>query len=209
MASFTARTPEFRFLFPNVIEPKAFVENGKPKGEPAYGLSGLIPVASDITELKAAALACAKAKWPGLENYGKSVKFPFRSGDGEADRVLAKAKDAGKEKPESHVAFYRGNVMFRTSPSQFQPQVIDRAGKDILVARDVYSGAWGVAEVNFVATLHVATGDKMVKMYANRIIKMRDGNRIASGRDAKEAFKDLLGGTSAKDPTVGDDDIPF
>ena len=200
---FIVVTPEFRAAFTNLFEPKAFVQNGKARGEPKYSFTALFPISTDLTSVKQTAMAAAQAKWPGLADIGKVVRFPFKNGDKEAERLLAKGG-----KTEDQVKFYRGNIVLKAS-TEYKPQVVDRAGNDILKPGDVYSGCYGYAELNFVANEISEGGEtkRYVSAYFNFFMKSRDGERLA-GRDAKTVFKGLLGGESNTDPSAGDD-IPF
>lgn len=198
-------TPEHRAAFVQLFEAKAFVDpkTKKPKGEPKYGYLALFANATDISELKAVAIKVAKAKFGDSVDL-KTVKFPFKNGDKEAERIVTKAAKNGKEKKDSDVAFYRGNVVMKVS-SNFEPKVVDNQGNDLLDKAAIYSGVYVRAEFNFRAQLIEASeeegGDKRyVSAYVNFVMKTKDGERL-SGKSAKEVFKGLLGGSSTADPT--------
>lgn len=196
----TIVTPEFTALFPNLFEPKPYLDpkTRKPKGEPVYGLSMLFAPA-DIAAMKEKAKAVALAKWPGRPL--SELKFPFQDGDKLAAKSEANRKDG---------TFYKGTVVIKAS-SKFQPQVVGADKNPILDKGKVYSGIRGYAELNFHAYDGVNGGQDGVKAYVNFVMKSADGKRIA-GKDAATVFAGIKGGASGYDPTKGsdlDDDIPL
>ncbi len=188
-------TPEFQMLWPNLFEPRAVKIKGKETGEPKYGLSMLLDPA-EIGDLKAAAKMVALAKWPGRTL--SELKFPFSDGDKlEADQT-EKGRD-GK--------FYSGKVVLKAS-SKFKPVVVDTHRKDIIDHSRLYSGAYGYAELNFVAYDGVGQNPDGVTAYVNFVMKSRDGDRIA-GRDAAGVFAGIQGSEAEPAATELDDEIPF
>ncbi len=191
-------TPGFRMVWPNLFEPRAFMRDGKPTGEPKYSLTMLFDP-EDISGLKQVAAKVAQAQWPGRDL--KELKFPFKNGN-----ALAKKKaDAGKDG-----SFYEGKVVVKTS-AKFAPVVADMKRKEILDPKRVYSGAYGYAELNFVAYPGVGGGQDGVTCYVNFVmISDRKGDRIA-GRNIEDVFAGIDGSDVNTD--VGgdalDDEIPF
>lgn len=210
-ANFLVVTPEHRVAYEALKEKAVFKdENGKPKGDPKFGYLALFPNDTDISELKRTAVAAAKAEFG--ENVDlKTVRFPFKNGDAEADRILAKSKakaaKLGQEpkKTEKDVAFYRGNVAVKVT-SAYDPKVVDTKAEDILDKSKIYSGMHARSEFNFKAVeIDDPDGPKRyVSAYVNFVMKTRDGERM-SGKSAKDVFKGLLGGTSQVDPTASSD----
>ena len=193
-------TPEFQMLFPNLFEPRRVKINGKETGDPKYGLSMLFDPDA-IGELKEAAKAVALAKWPGRSLA--ELKFPFADGDKLAAKQEANKRD-GK--------FYAGKIVVKAS-SKYKPVTVDTHRKEIIDNSRLYSGAWGFAELNFVAYPGVGQNPDGVTAYVNFVMKSRDGDRIA-GRDAKGVFAGIQGGeTEPSAADVGgtslDDEIPF
>ncbi len=198
-------TPEFRMVWPNLFEPRAFMRDGKPTGEPKYGLTMLF-TKDDISGLKAVAAKVAKAQWPGRDL--KELKFPFKNGDALAKASIKKDEDAGKTPRD--VSFYEGMVVVKTS-SKFAPQVHGMDRKEILDPKRSYSGAYGYAELNFVAYPGVGGGQDGVTCYVNFVmLSDRKGDRIA-GKNAVDVFAGIQGSDVAAD--VGgdtlDDEISF
>lgn len=193
-------TPEGRWLYPHLFEPRQMQINGKPKGEPQYELEMLFTPDS-IGDMKAKALAVAKAKWPGRDFKANPVKFPFKNGDAQKAKIEAKGKKGGEH--------YAGLVVVRATTT-FPPTVVGARGDPILDKSQVYGGCYGFAEVNFVAW--PGNGDNIpdsVKAYLNAAMKSRDGERIG-GRDAKLIFAGVMGRQTQEDPTEGlDDEIPY
>ena len=124
-------TPEFRMVWPNLFEPRAFMRDGKPAGEPKYGLTMLFDP-EEVRELKGVAAKVAKAQWTGRDL--KELKFPFKNGDALAKASVEKDKAMGKEPRD--VSFYEGKVVVKTS-SKFAPQVHDIQRKEILDPKQV------------------------------------------------------------------------
>jgi len=198
-------TPEFRMVWPNLFEPRAFMRDGKPTGELKYGLTMLFDK-GDISGLKEVAAKVAKAQWPGRDL--KELKFPFKNGDALAKASVAKDEAAGKTPRDA--SFYEGRVVVKTS-SKFAPQVHDIQRKEVLDPKQVYSGAYGYAELNFVAYPGVGGGQDGVTCYVNFVmLSNRKGDRIA-GRNVEDVFAGIQGSDVADD--VGgdalDDEIPF
>ena len=71
----TLRTPKGRVSFPKVYRAEAFNDGDKPK----FSLTLIFEPDADLSELKAAAAAAAKAKWP--DGPPKDPKTPFIDGD--------------------------------------------------------------------------------------------------------------------------------
>ena len=188
-------TPEFRMLWPNLFEPRAVKIKGRETGDPKYGLSMLLDP-SEIGDLKTAAKAVALAKWPGRTLT--ELHFPFADGD----KLAAKQEELGRDGK-----FYAGTVVLKAS-SKFKPVVVDTKRKDIIDHTRLYSGAWGYAELNFVAYDGVGQNPDGVTAYVNFVMKSRDGDRIA-GRDAAGVFAGIQGGETEPTATELDDEIPF
>ncbi len=190
-------TPEFRMVWPNLFEPRAFIRDGKPTGEPKYGLTMLFDP-EEVRDLKGIAAKVAKAQWPGRDL--KELKFPFKNGDALAKKQAEAKKDG---------SFYEGKVVVKTS-SKFAPQVVDLERKEILDPKRVYSGVYGYAELNFVAYPGVGGGQDGVTCYVNFVMVSRNGDRIA-GRNVEDVFAGIDGSDVNTD--VGgdtlDDEIPF
>lgn len=203
--TFGCYLPEFTIAFPTVFEAKAYAARPgqEGKGEKSFSYTAMWPTDADLTEVKRTAMAAAKAAWPGLEEIGKNVRFPFKSGDREADRLVAAGKAEDAVKP------YRGKVILKAKTGEkYPPEVLVKRGatvENMQNPRDMYSGCKCMSMVMFRAS--EVKGEKFVSAYFNDVIKVGDGERIF-GRDAKSAYRQLLGGSSAADPT-GDDDIAF
>lgn len=203
-------SPEFRMAWPRLFKAEAFMRNGKPVGDPVYSMLMLMPMDAPATtgvntlaDMQRKALGVAQVKWPGRDlradiGAGK-FNWPFVPGV----KAVAKAQAKGNDG-----APYEGMMTLKTS-SKFKPQVIGPDKATILNEDTIYSGAWGYAEINFVAYDGVNNGPDGVKGYLNFVMKSRDDERIF-GRTAEQAFAGISGGVSQVDPTAGmDDEIPF
>ena len=187
----------FRGVFPNVFEPAPVRVNGRPVGDPIYGITALF-APDDLEPLKAKVAEVAKATWPGRSL--KELQLPFKRGEEEQKKAEAKGKDG---------SFYAGTVAVKMT-SKYQPRVVGPDRNEIVDPGQVYSGAYYYAEVNVVAYPATnANASDGVKCYLNFLMKFKDGTRVA-GRTAKDVFAGIEGGSSDYDPTGGvDDEIPF
>jgi len=194
-------TPEARLAYLNLFEPKAYMRNGKAMGEPKFSLMMLF-ARNEIEELKTLALKAARAEWPGAK--ATDVSWPFKNGDTEADRLIAKGKT------EAQVEFMRGHILVKAS-SKYAPEVVDANRKPIVSKDAVWSGCYG--HVAGVFNPYQSDDGKFgVGLYFDKVLVSRKGDRIAGGgRSAADVFAGVKGGTSNVDPTAGldDDDIPF
>lgn len=209
--NFLVVSPEHIAVYTNGIWEKQVYKDpktGKPKGKESYQYIALFPKDTDISALKQKAVEAAKAEFgPNVDLKG--VRFPFKNGDAEADRILAKAQKVAQErgedpkKTEKDVAFYRGHIVMKTT-SAFAPKVVNNQGDDLLDHDQIYGGVKVRSEFNFRATEIDDNGEtkRYVSAYVNFIMKTGDGPRIGGGgRNAKEVFKGLLGGSTIEDPT--------
>lgn len=197
--------------FPNLLEAKAVVKNGKPTGEPKYSSNfEFEPDSQDLKDAKAKAVAVARAKWPGRDL--KELSFPFTVGDKLADKAQARKKDR---------EFSRGKIVV-TARSKYQPRLsvveggtIKDLEGDAIVAvgkRVFYSGVQALAQFNFVAYDGVGNNPDGVTAYLNMVVSLNKGKKLTSGgASAAEVFKGYIGTVSDEDPTGVDldDEIPF
>lgn len=193
-----------------LVEPKPYMENGKPKGDPKYGGLFVLPADHpDLVPMKQKAIAVARAEWGEGVELG-TIGWPFSSGDAMAAARAAKGKNGD---------FYKGKAVLK-SRSQFAPMASWIANGQVLEvpsnelsgnAGKFYSGVECLATFNFVAM--VVNGNKYVTAYLNKVFSTGKGERVGGmGRPASEAFKGYIGRATTEDPTKGkvaDDDIPF
>lgn len=210
-------TQPVTLTFPNLAEAKAVERKGRPTGEPKYSSNfEFVPDAEDLKAIKAAAVAEAKAKWPGRDiaadfKAGK-FKMPWTSGDTLADK--AKARDKDRE-------FSRGKVVL-TARSKFQPILSvaeGRGAKDFdgeadkaAIKKVFYTGVEVLWEINLQAYDAVdEDGKDGVTAYLNRVLSLNRGTRLTGGQSSAEVFKDYIGAASEENPLEGDldDEIPF
>ena len=212
--------------FLQVLEPKAFIENGKAKGDPKYSINLNFPTDSeDLKAIKALAMKLFRAQFPNqplnatLENGEKIALavFPFASGD--------KLADLRAEKGKKDSEYMRGKVVL-TSRSKYEPRLsyIDK-GKIIDLENDVakqaakgkfFNGVEVLAQINLVPYAAVGQNGKPgVTAYLNMVVSTGKGTRVSGGQTASEAFKGYVGAVSAEDPTgpgadeIMDDEIPY
>lgn len=205
-----ALTAPGTLTFPNLLEARAVLKNGKPTGDPKYSVNlELAADHPDLKALKAKAAAVAKAKWPGRDLA--ELAFPFADGNKLADKAKAKGKDR---------EFSRGKAVL-TARSKYQPKLsiieggklIDLEGDAIaLHGRKFYSGCEVLAQVTFSAYDEVGNGQPGVNAYIDIVVSLNRGTKVMGGASAAEVFKSYVGLTSDEDPTTGidvDEEIPF
>lgn len=200
-------TPEFRMAFPRLFKAEAFMRNGKPVGPPVYSMLMLLPVDAPkvenvptLADIQRLALSMAQAKWPERDIRTAITGGPFNWPFVPGAKKKAEAEAAGKDG-----AVWEGMMTLKTS-SKFKPTVVGPDKAAILNEDTIYSGAWGHAEIKFLAYDGVSGGPDGVKAYLNFVMKSRDDDRIF-GRTAEQAFAGIKGGVSQVDPTAGMDEI--
>ena len=212
--------------FPQLLEPKAFTENGKAKGQPKFSANLNFDINSeDLKAIKTLAAKLARAKWPDKPFFVTTtdgvkipeVIFPFASGDKLADIRKQKGKDDGE--------YMRGKVVL-SARSKFEPRLsYIENGKIIDLESEMakqankgkfYPGVEVLAQLNLSPYEGVgATGKPGVTAYLNMVLSTGKGARISGGQTASEAFKGYVGAVSAENPMAPgagadmSDDIPF
>lgn len=234
--SITVVTQPFIVSYPKLLKPEPYMENGKPKGDPAFSFEAI----STLDDLKAW-LILDKSKDDFVkggiearlvelakEKFGadfsvkdavaqKIMTWPFKSGDQRADEKGAKAEVYRGKK------FWRAKALAEINGSPNEPTLYENASDGVIklmrsteagkqrIGELFYGGAICTAELNAVAG-ETAQG-KYVTFYVNSIVFETDGERLGGG-SAIERLRGVSGGESATDPTVGmktdlDDEIPF
>jgi hypothetical protein len=224
----TVNTPVVSVLN-NLVEARRFKDaQGKEQGDPKYG-SVLVfdKEHPNLNAIKEAAVAIAKAKWPGRDvgaDYkAKLLKMPWRNGDDWIARNAAKLAKKGKE--DDHKYDYMAGKVVLKSASKFRPRLsfiengkitpdLDDAGIQRHKAK-FYNGVEALVEINLVAFDAVKEGDAdNITAYLNIFCSTNTGKRVGGGRSASEAFAGYAGKAKPEDPTKGDpdgldDEIPF
>lgn len=194
--------------FPNLLEAKAVMRNGKATGDPKYSDNfEFEPEHPDLPKLKATAVAVARAKWPGVDI--STLKMPFSDGSKLADKAKAKGKDR---------EWSRGKIVL-TARSKYPAQlvaIVNSAMKEFegasfpLAKPYFYNGVECLARVNFVAYDAVDDDGKPgVTCYLQMVCSLNKGTKHSGGQSAAEVFKGYVGIVSNEDPTSGADDIAF
>ena len=211
---------------PHLFEAVKFKRGGKEQGEAKYGGSFVFEADNpDLKELKARAVALAKAKWPGrdiaADFKAKQFKFPWSSGDAIVAKRVAKLQAAGKQ--DDHKGdFQLGKVVLKSSSKYAPRMAVIANGKIVdlddsnraLYKNQFYFGVKVLAQLNLVPYDKVGeTGLDGVTAYINLVLSTNKGERLSGGASAAEVFKGYVGSVSAEDPTAGgdslDEEIPF
>lgn len=190
--------------FPNIFTPRAFKgKNGVAQGEPKFDAAlELAPDSPDLKNMKAAAVAVARAKWPDRD-LKVDFQFPWTLGDKLADKAKAKGKDRESS---------RGLVVL-TARSQYAPRlsviekgdVVDYFDERRPLAKDAfYSGV----KVGFVVTFNayegVGSNPDGVNAYLDWLISTKSGKRLVTSASGADVFKGYAGRVSDEDPTTAD-----
>ena len=149
-------------------------------GTPGKYSASLLVDKSDketLAKIEKATEAAIKAGQTVLANakgvvVRQKLKLPLRDADEE-----------GVDDPA-----YEGK-MFLNATSRYQPGIVNRKVEDILDQNEVYSGCYCNVDVNFYAFSR--EGNKGIAVGLNNIQKLKDGERLAGGRSAKDAFSVL------------------
>jgi len=172
-------TPEAVISYPQLFAPK---ENDK--GELFYSCALVFLAGTDISKLKAAALAAGKAKFGAKFNpESQSYSWPFRTDVDEKG--------------------YPAGATFFNCKSKGKPGVVDRyAGADgkprpITDAAEVYAGAKVRASIRFYA--FETKGNRGVAVALNNVQKLGDGPRLDSRMAAEDEFEATAAEPSALD----------
>lgn len=171
-------TGKVRLSYCHVWQPMTS-QNG---GEPKYSVTLLIPK-TDISTINAIYAEMERVKQEGVTSTWKGtlppvVKIPLYDGDG----VRASGEPFGPE--------CRG-CMVITASSKSQPQVVDLNVQPILNQTEIYSGCYGRVNIGFFA--YDQSGNRGLGCALNCIQKVEDGEPLAGGISAQEAF----GGSNA------------
>ena len=132
-----------------------------PKGETA--------TVKQINEAIDAARKAAQAK--GMKN-AQSLKSPLRDGDGERP-------NGGEYGPECKGCW----VMNATSKRK--PGIVNRRVQPILDPAEIYSGMWGIVDLNFSA--YDFNGNRGISAYLNNVQKVRDDEALGGSAARPES----------------------
>lgn len=167
-------TPEFVVVWPHLFKPHSFKKNDSDNAR--YSAELLFDKETDIDEIKDAIKEVAHLKW-GKRKLS-DLQLPLKDGDKLADEALKRNKKRD---------YLRGNWLLRTK-SVYAPVVCDTSHDDILDERTIFSGCFGIAEINLVpyesAAANIGDG---ITAYINAYMHIRPGKRIG-GRDASSIF---------------------
>lgn len=179
MAVAPLNTPRFRGSYLNVFKARKNDLNGKDE----YSIVALFPKGADLAALKAAAnaaivekLGADKTKWP------KGLRNPFRD---QAERE----KDG--KMPDGHEA----GAIFINLKSTEKPGVVDANVQDILEERQVYSGAYYIANVR--PFYYDQKGNRGVSFGLLNLQKVADGDPLGGRVRPTDAFKAVEGAAVA------------
>jgi len=226
-------TPEFRLSFVNLVTPKPYMENGKPRGEPYFSLEMLFDpedmksfkrwnedtqslINVDVAQM---CVEAAKLAWPGIkvkEEFKVGVNWPIHDGDAWADM-----KEAAGKKNLDH---YRGTKLIKAKTSQEIPprlylmengertQLAQAIEVDANRAKQLFAGGnYAYAELSCAGV--VSGIKKYITFYVNSVVFTREGDRLG-GSSLMDRFEGYKSQSADYDPTEGmdndlDDEVPY
>lgn len=225
-------TPPFTLGYPNVIEPRPYMEGGKVKGDPKFSMEmifdpgdmGSFKLPTDdggFQDEDIAKVYVRAAKRAFGDDFDVKaaaahggLKWPLLSGEKLMEKKISKGK-----KPES-VAHYEGKKIISATCSQDYPptlkyteggqrkQINRGLDADVQKAKGLfYGGAVCIAELS-IKGMEVDER-KYIVTYFNSLMFIRNGERLG-GQSLMDRFDGIDGGQSDHDPTAGlDDEIPY
>lgn len=186
MPSQALNTPRFRGSYVNVFKTRKNELSGKDE----YSIMALFPKGADLSAMKKAAqallvekLGADQAKWP------KNMRNPFRDqSDLEKDGKMPEGCEAG--------------AIFMNFKCTERPGVVDANVQDIMEERQVYSGAWFVANVR--PYYYDQKGNKGVSFGLQNLQKVADGDPLGGRVRPTDAFKPVEGAAQGAADSVLD-----
>lgn len=180
-------TGEFRLSFPALFEPKLM--EGSPPGTIAkHSATMLFPKATDLSAMKAAAVAACEKKWGADKTkWPKGLRTPFRDGD-------EKEYDGYKD------------MLFVNASSATKPGIVNQAVKPIIDPAEIYAGCYCRATV--AAYAYDKSGNKGVAFSLHNIQKLRDGEPFGNKRAAVDDFDAVAAPAGAAKQGATDFDEP-
>ncbi len=182
-------TPEFRGSYVSLVKARR-VDKDNEEEVAKFGM--VIVLDKDlkstrifVKKLKAAILEASAAVHGKALDESKMKHYPISDGD-----------DSDNED-------FHGHWLIRVS-SRFKPQVIDKAGDDLLTEDEIYSGAWYRASVTPYGWKNKF--GKGVSIGINSAMKVKDDDKFGGAGSAKDDFKDHLEESDDSDDEDSDDE---
>lgn len=180
----TPKDEPVRLSYVNLLTPRE-----TDSGESKYGATILIPKTAVKTKamIDAAVEAAIQAGISSRFNGKRPamLNLPLHDGDG------TRPSDGEPYGPEC-----KGHWVLNATSRQ-QPGVIDRKGRKIEDATEIYSGMYACVSLNFAA---YNNNKKGVGCYLNNVMKHSDGEALAGKSRPEDDFADLLDADADTDP---------
>lgn len=173
-------------------------KDGKPRGEPKYGMALFFKESTDMSELEDAAKACLVEKFgPKAMDAVKrgKLRWPIRSIDGTEEDDDGNPPEAPFDKP-GYVVNFSG---------QDRPGIVDQDAEPIMEKSEIYSGM--EARVSCRTYSYDVDGNKGASFGLINVQKTGDGERLSGNPSAEDDFKPAKKKPQAKKRVVDDDDI--
>ncbi len=177
----TKETP-VRLSFVHLFESVDSMDSGRK----VYSCQVVIPkTAKDVIAEVEDNIAKAIQDGIGKKMFNKAISesAEFRRCLRDGDKKAAEVDDGSQD-------YLKGCMFFNASCSEDRPPaVVDRFGKPILRADEVYSGCFALVSVNFYPFKHGKGG---IGAGLNHVMKRDEGERLDGRESADSAFKDLV-----------------
>ncbi len=184
MGQYNINTPKFRVSFNHILDGKTN-DSGKEK----FGCTMLFGEGEDLKDIKALATTIMtdkfgsdKAKWP------KKFHKPWKD-----QSYNAPDNDDREGKP--YEGYVSGNLMINCMGSDEPPEVVDNRNQAILEKRKIYSGCYGIANIDLfwfeAKNSQGVVTNKGISCSMNCFQKHEDGEPLGGGArpQAASVFK--------------------
>lgn len=183
-------TPEAICSYPHIVKPQADREN--PAKKPKYSMSLVFPKGTDLSALRAAAVAAATEKFGATYKVGgKSVPIA-QALDAGALRSPFRSDAAAKGYPEGSIFInvrteQKPGVVFAWAGEDGKPKKMD----DEEIQEQIYPGA--KVRCSLAAFGYENSGNKGVSFALKNVQKLGDGERLDGRVSAEDEFDAQLG----------------
>lgn len=189
-------TPEFRVSYPHVFSAQAPKPTDKLKFSivmlfpKKLGIVGLAPDKVTPRKLAEVLRTAKEAKFGPKENWPEDLLSPVVDGD--------KPKYADKEG-------YAGHWVIKASSNEDQrPSVVDKFGKPLMDARELYPGCYARAAI-YAYVYPVYMGKQGITLILDGVQKIRDGQPFGGKLPADQVFDPIVDDTASDEVSADGD----
>lgn len=194
-------TPEATFVYPTLLQARAYMENGKAKGEPRFSVKVIFDIDAEFKEFVSEYKAMAK------QHFGDDIPTgdndPFKKGSVEAARLRKLGKKA------ELADYLEGKAYLNVGTgAEYPPDVYDVNYKKVIDPKMVFSGCRGHIAGRWNFFTDQKTAASAANAYLNSVLIVPGGEPIKGlgGADPKSIFGSRVKGQqSSVDPTEDDE----